>query len=162
MPTPSPKKDKDNDVIDPPNKTSDDAIYFMPKKKKKSWLEILAAYEQKFKRGAEPDGALSFETQEQARQFFTEQATANHEFLVMEVTPDRKPTGQYMFSCGNGTLYAGTLDAIKQKIENELKQGESPKLREGLQLINSHTMRDKMSTLREDEEHTTAPTMQKK
>ncbi len=149
-------------------KKQDDQFLEMQRKKKKSeadaesesifkstarnstWDDILSDYEKEFKQKPEDDGALRFPSHESAVTFFTQQAVLKRDFLVSQVTEDRKPTGQHMFSCGDGNLYKGSFVEIKQQLETALAQNDSPELRKGLKTIESHLYRDKVTTLRED------------
>jgi len=81
--------------------------------------------------------ALQFDTREDAINFFTAQATSKppRKFLAIEVDDQGKPTGFYCYSCGDGTLYQGSLKDIKNALQ---EAPVSEQTKNGLDFIKSY------------------------
>lgn len=115
----------------------------------RAWNDIVSDYEKAYApRKPEDDGALVFPSKESAETFFTEQADLKRDFLVSQVTEDRKLTGYNLFSCGDGHLYKGSFAEIKQQLEAALEERDSPELRKGLKTIESHLYRNEVAAVR--------------
>ncbi|RUR18883.1 hypothetical protein ELY21_06575 [Legionella sp. km535] len=102
------------------------------------WKKILQDFKKKYPDAVIKNNALVFPTKEDAIAFFTAQATQEppRKFLVAEMDSNGKPTGFHVFSCGNGTLYQGNLNKIKEQLKQDLQNNpEDPNLKEGLATI---------------------------
>ncbi|MGQ3892647.1 hypothetical protein [Legionella sp. CNM-4043-24] len=101
------------------------------------WELMVEDYKKLYGEPAE-NNCLVFPTREAAISFLKEQATATppRKFLAIELGPDGKPTGDNFFSCGNGTLYQGSLQQIQQQVQADLnKNPEDGNLKTGLDKI---------------------------
>ncbi|TAL64731.1 MAG: hypothetical protein EPN84_02880 [Legionella sp.] len=88
------------------------------------WKKIVEDYNKKYPQSEAPkDNTLYFDSREDAVSFFTDQAAQKRVFLSMEVDENRKETGFYMLSCGNGQLYQGTAAEIQAQL-NKAPQDE--------------------------------------
>lgn len=116
----------------------------MSKLMKKGWDAVVQAYELVFKMKPNEKGALVFESREAALAFFKEQAAAFHLFLATAHRDD-KPIDFHVFSCGDGTLYSGSYDEIKDKLLED-------KNTNGLSLFN-HMMPSSPNPASEMREH---------
>lgn len=81
---------------------------------------------------------LTFDSQKEATDFFTTQATSEppQKFLASYVDQNGKLTGQNLFSCGNKKLYEGTFQEIQEQLKADLKQKpDDLNLQQGLEQI---------------------------
>lgn len=102
------------------------------------WKKILQDFKKKYPDAVIENNVLVFPTKEDAIAFFTAQANQEppRKFLVAEMDSNGKRTGFHVFSCGNGTLYQGNLNEIKEQLKQDLQNNpEDPNLKEGLATI---------------------------
>lgn len=99
--------------------------------------EILEAYRKAFpNRELKEKNSLTFSTLDEAVEFMDGQAKENREFFCNAVK-NGEPTDFYIFSCGTGKAYSGTLAQIKDKMEEHQKENPdlAAKISAGLQTI---------------------------
>lgn len=121
------------------------------------WLKIVDQFKLKYGQEPEEDGSLVFPSQESAIEFFTDQASQKREFLAQQMR-DGKPTGFTVFSCGDGTLYQGTVEEIKSAIELANKANPQPLYTKALKALSeipsvnqTNSMRDALGTIKSPE-----------
>lgn len=110
--------------------------------KKKEWKkdadDLVNDYKKQFPdREIDAKGTLVFHSEEEMTKFFTDQAEQKRKFLCAEVDANGKLTGRYQFSCGDGTLYSGTLEQIKEKIQENKTSAYPQQTAAGLAMINN-------------------------
>ncbi|MBL7479020.1 hypothetical protein [Legionella bononiensis] len=102
------------------------------------WKKIVEDFKKKYPNVPIENNVLVFPTKDDAIAFFTTQATQEppRKFLASELDSNGKPTGFYAFSCGNGTLYQGTLNEIEEQLKSEQENNpDDPNLKQGLATI---------------------------
>ncbi|CAM2980899.1 hypothetical protein [Legionella worsleiensis] len=102
------------------------------------WQKIIEDFKKLYPYSPIKNNILTFPTQKDAINFFTAQARQEppRKFLAIQIGSDGKPTGYTLFSCGNGTLYQGSLAEIESQLKAELKnQPDDHNLQEGLATI---------------------------
>lgn len=144
-------------------------LYFTasPNMNQSDWEKIVADYKKKYPdQPIKEDNVLIFPTREDAINFFQQQAAATppRKFLGTEIDESGKPTGFYVFSCGDGTLYQGSLNEIQDKLKEAQKENpDDPNIKEGLATIARalNPAQDFRAALKEtkngDEPQSTAP-----
>ncbi len=142
------KQQEEEERIAHQQKKNAAARAYKPSLKPVEWETILSDYERLFKRKPEPDGTVIFDTQEEATTFFSQQASKSREFLVTCLSPEKQELNAHYFSCGNGKLYKGSFEEIKQQLEIALANNESTPVRNGLKTIENQIYRKKMSDFR--------------
>lgn len=141
-----------------------DAKQKKQKEMENDWARLVNEYLKKYKKQFDLDEeeskkGLVFSSREDAVQFFTNMATQGLLFLLAEYK-ENKPTGFFLYSCGDGKLYQGSLRDIKKELEQVIKQSPSEHKKEitdGLAMINqlispTHSMRAEVKNVRENEE----------
>jgi hypothetical protein len=101
------------------------------------WKEILKDYEKIYPKPTK-DNTLSFPTKEDALKFFAEQASANppRKFLASQVDAQGQYKDYNVFSCGDGQVYKGSFEQIKQDLSKALeKDPKNQNIVEGLATI---------------------------
>ncbi|KTD51177.1 hypothetical protein [Legionella quateirensis] len=102
------------------------------------WKKIVEDFKKKYPNSPVENNVLIFPTKDDAIVFFTAQASQEppRKFLASELDQNGKPTGFNVFSCGDGTLYQGTLNEIEEQLKTELKDNpDDPNLKQGLATI---------------------------
>lgn len=149
---PKSKQQKEEEFIEMQRKKKTTGVesesIFKSTKSGQAWNDLVGDYERVCGRKPEDDGALVFPSHESAETFFTEQAGLKRDFLVSQLTEDRKPTGYNFLSCGDGHLYKGSFAEIKQQLEAALAKKDSSELRKGLKTIESHLYRNEVAAVR--------------
>lgn len=107
---------------DEAEKIADTTVTFKVPRSNEIWEEILAAYREKYQKEPNENGALLFNSMEEVKNFFAEQAKAHpgKSFLIQEVDGESKSTGYHIYSCGDGDIYDGTFLDIKEQLEKKL------------------------------------------
>lgn len=103
------------------------------------WEKIKADYLKKYPdRSIDENDALEFDSREDAVNFFAEQAASKRDFLCKEIDASGKPTGFNVFSCGDGTLYKGSLQEILEQLNTAKKANpDDPNVKKGIATIQS-------------------------
>lgn len=91
--------------------------------------EVIDYYKKKFNKEPDQEGTLWFSSIEELNDFCQELAEKKVVFLGQII-----PTNDFRFSCGNGSLYSGSLQEIKALLENEAQK--TPEIVRGLAIIN--------------------------
>jgi flagellar motility protein MotE (MotC chaperone) len=91
----------------------------------------------------EKNKVMVFESMEVAEKFFAEHATARKKFLVVEVTEKGVYLDNYFYSCGDGAIYSGTIENVKQALitqQNKIgpKHQDYQCVTQGLAQINAY------------------------
>lgn len=128
-PTPSPAPKKKS-------KTPSPEFQPLKIKKRKDWDLILKDFNTiKGMSIDEKTGALIFPSHDAAVAFFEKQAIAGYEFFVAEYIGGQ-PSGFHLFSCGDGDLYKGTLEEIREQLEIAIKENpQNTKASAGLESL---------------------------
>ena len=111
-----------------------DEIFIKPKPGayNQDWKAVVDAYKQEFKKSPDKNGALVFDSPQEATEFFKNRAAAGNKFYATKYV-DGKPMDHHMFSCGDGQLYEGSSAEIKLQLEAAVKKDPTNKLtQEGL------------------------------
>ncbi|MCL5272186.1 MAG: hypothetical protein M1486_02515 [Gammaproteobacteria bacterium] len=102
------------------------------------WKKITEDFKKQYPDTLIKNNCLMFPSQDEALAFFANQASAEppRKFLARELGPDGNPTGFHAFSCGDGTLYKGTLEEIQEQLKAaQLEHSDDPNIKEGLLTI---------------------------
>ena len=86
----------------------------------KDWNTIVEAYQKRFNREPDKDGALAFNTKDEAISFFEDQAQSKLKFLATQAVNDQL-IDFHLFSCGDGKLYKGTAAEIRAQLEQVIQ-----------------------------------------
>ncbi|STX28211.1 Uncharacterised protein [Legionella beliardensis] len=159
--TPEPTNLFGSDEDEDEDEDAQEKARFASKSDNKHWAEIVEAFtKQHGKDKVEPDGTLVFNSRDEAKDFFKQQAEGQppKEFLVCEVDQNRKPSGYYVFSCGSGKMYEGAnLADIKKQVEEDLEksandknQPANDKLQQGLARLNTILKKEQLQQAKEE------------
>lgn len=102
------------------------------------WKKTLVDYKKLYPDKPVQNDTLSFETKEDAINFFTAQATGEppRKFLASGGDQEGKLNGFNVFSCGNKKLYQGSLQDIQNQLKADLNQKpEDLNIKQGLDKI---------------------------
>jgi hypothetical protein len=103
---------------------------------------LFKAYKERFPKRPPPEKRddssylFSFNSQEEATQFFDDMAKANNKFLCQE--EGKGFDGHNFFACGDGKLYQGSLQDIKTGLEKSIANDPTNNAaKEGIEYISS-------------------------
>jgi len=134
---------------------------FTTKKPTPDWDAIIEDYKTDFPERKLADNALSFESQQEAIQFFLGQAQSpkNREFFCQEVM-NGVPSPFYIASFGTEKSYNGKLEDIQAEINKDLKNAspeQTAKLQKGLSTIDAQMKIQGTMNMREELKKTVKP-----
>lgn len=130
----------ENDSINNPEEDEKEVLFAVSELSNNTldWQNLVEDYAKKYPQFQINNNTLQFPTQEDAINFFAEQAAMEppRKFLAREVDTNGMPTGFNVFSCGDKILYKGTLDAILDQLKAAQKEKPNDQsLLEGIAVI---------------------------